>query len=113
MSLVLTENSSLACAHSGTVTLTATQSKLTIAGAKALVDGDLSGALISNCPIAPPPPTNVKCTAIASAAGGVSTKLKISGKGVLLETVRGNTNGTVTPTTWSVQNAGQSKLKAT
>jgi hypothetical protein len=111
MSLVLTEKSTLVCAHHGTVKLTATQSKLTVAGAKVLVTGDLSSAPIPDCPIKPPPPTNKPCTAILTAVGGVSTRLKVGGKGVLLETVNGATDGTVTPT-WSVQDAGQSKLKA-
>jgi hypothetical protein len=118
MSLVLTEKSSLTCANQGSVQLTATQSKLTVAGAKVLVDGDLVSAPISGCMItpAPPPPgpVSVKCLMITSAVGGVSAKLKVAGKGVLLETVQGMTSGQLanTPQTWSVQSAGQSKLKA-
>ena len=118
MSLVLTEKSSLTCANQGTVQITATQSKLKVAGAKVLVEGDLAGAPISGCMIkpAPPPPgpTSVTCMMITSAAGGVSAKLKIAGKGVLLETAQGMTSGVLmnVPQTWSVQSAGQSKLKA-
>jgi hypothetical protein len=116
MSLVLTEKSSLACANQGTVQLTATQSKLTVAGAKVLVTGDLSGAPISGCttPTVSGPPPSAPCLTITSAVGGVSAKLKVAGKGVLLETVKGQTSGTVAGVfqTWSVQSAGQSKLKA-
>jgi hypothetical protein len=115
MTLVLTENSSLACAHLGAVTLTATTSKLTVAGARVLVDGDLSGALINGCSTVPVsnPPT-LKCLSIVTVEGGVSSKLKVAGKGVLLETVKGKTNGTISGVvqTWSVQTVGQSKLKA-
>lgn len=118
MSLVLTEKSSLVCANKGAVQLTATQSKLTVAGAKVLVTGDLTSAPISHCVIiaAPPPPgpLSAKCLMIASAVGGVSVKLKVVGKGVLLETVQGTTSGVLANVvqTWSVQSAGQSKLKA-
>jgi hypothetical protein len=120
MSLVLTEKSSLACANQGTVQLTATQSKLTVAGAKVLVTGDLTSAPITGCQILPEPPpmgsTSVKCMMIVSADGGVSDKLKVAGKGVLLETIQGKTSGflhiATAIQTWSVQNAGQSKLKA-
>ncbi|HUC72322.1 MAG TPA: hypothetical protein VMS01_14130 [Stellaceae bacterium] len=118
MSLVLTEKSSLVCANHGAVQLTATQSKLTVAGAKVLVTGDLASAPISGClivPVPPPPgPVSAKCLMIASAAGGVSAKLKVAGKGVLLETVQGTTSGLLANVvqTWSVQSAGQSKLKA-
>jgi hypothetical protein len=120
MSLVLTEKSSLVCANQGAVQLTATQSKLTVAGAKVLVTGDLASAPITGCMIMPEPPPmgsiSVKCLMIVSAEGGVSAKLKVAGKGVLLETIQGKTSGllhTATAVqTWSVQSARQSKLKA-
>jgi hypothetical protein len=117
MSLVLTENSTLTCAHAGRVKLVATQSKLTVNGSKVLVDGDLSGRTISRCLTVPDPNTStVKCFSITSAEGGIAEKLKVNGKGVLLEKVKGKTSGTVGgPTnfqTWSVQTAGETKLKA-
>jgi len=117
MSLVLTEKSSLACANQGSVGLTATQSKLSVAGAKVLVAGDLMNAPISHCTTVTNAVTGTKqCTMIASAVGGVSAKLKVAGKGVLLDTISGMTDGIVPPLpgvqTWSVQRAGQSKLKA-
>ena len=54
-----------------------------------------------------------RCLMIASAAGGVSAKLKVAGKGVLLETVQGTTSGLLANVvqTWSVQSAGQSKSR--
>jgi hypothetical protein len=117
MPFVLTENSTLTCAHKGTVQLVATQSKLTVKGSKVLIDGDLTSAMISGCATVPDPNTStVQCLSITSAEGGVAGKLKVNGKGVLLEEVRGKTSGTVGgPTnfgTWSVQTAGETKLKA-
>jgi hypothetical protein len=115
MSFVLTENSTLTCAHAGLLQLMAGQSKLTVGGAKVLVEGDLNGAMVSGCATVPAPNTStLKCLIVASAAGGVAGKLKVGGRGVLLEAIQGSTNGTVggTPQTWSVQKTGQSKLKA-
>lgn len=115
MSFVLTESSTLACAHAGSLQLVAGQTKLTVGGAKVLVEGDLNGAAVSACATVPDPNTStLKCLNVASAAGGVAGKLKVGGRGVLLEEIQGSTNGTVggTPQNWSVQNAGQSKLKA-
>jgi hypothetical protein len=117
MSLVLTDKSSLTCANHGTVQLTATQSKLTVAGAKVVVTGDLTGALISNCITVTDATKGTKqCMMIISAQGGVSAKLKVAGKGVLLDGITGTTDGIVPPApgiqTWSVQSSGQSKLKA-
>jgi hypothetical protein len=115
MPQALTEQSSLVCAHHGTVKLAATQTKLTVAGAKVLVTGDVKGKAISLCATVPDPNTTTsKCLVISSEEGGVASKLKVAGSGVLLETVAGKTNGAVLglPQTWSVQSAGQSKLKA-
>jgi hypothetical protein len=114
MPAVLTESSTLTCAHTGAVQLIAGQSKLTVNGSKVLVDGDLSDKLIDGCVTVPDPTTStVKCLSVASAIGGVATKLKVEGKGALLESIGGQTNGTVvgTPQTWSVQSAGQTKLE--
>jgi hypothetical protein len=113
MSFVLTEKSTLTCAHKGSLQLTAGQSKLTVGGAKVLVERDLNGAEIRACETVPAPNIS-KCLNVASARAGVAGKLKVGGRGVLLEEIQGLTNGTVggTPQKWSVQNAGQSKLKA-
>lgn len=115
MSLALTEKSTLNCLHQGSVKLTSKQSKLKVAGTNVLVAGDLTGASISGCSTTPDPNTaTLKCLLILTAIGGVSSKLKVSGAGVLLETIQGQTTGTLggTPQTWSVKSAGQSKLKA-
>jgi hypothetical protein len=114
MGAVITENSSVACKHSGAVSLRAGQSKLTVNGGKALVDGDLNGAAISStCTTQPDPNTStLKCATILTVEGGVAGKLKVEGKGVLLESIKGKTSGTVggTQQEWSVQSAGQTKL---
>jgi hypothetical protein len=115
MSLVLVEAGSVTCANQGTVKLKAGQSKLTVGGSKALVDGDMASAPISGCTTVTDPNTSaLQCLLVASASGGVAGKLTVGGKGVLLKDVSGNTNGTVggTPQKWSVQDAGQTKLKA-
>jgi hypothetical protein len=110
----LTESSQVVCAHQGTVKLRAGQSKLTVNGAKVLVDGDLAGAPISTC-ATPVSQTSTKCLTISSTIGGVAVKLKVQGKGVLLENIKGNTDGVISgaPQLWSVQNVVENKLKAT
>lgn len=113
MAAVLTESSSVACGHQGGVQLRAGQSKLSVNGSKVLVQGDLNGATISNCITVPDPNTaTIKCPSVATAIGGIAGKLTVNGKGVLLESIQGQTSGTVggTPQTWSVQSAGQTKL---
>jgi hypothetical protein len=119
MSFALTENSKLVCAHQGALQLTASQSKLTVSGAKVLVEGDLPPAAIQNCitPSVPPPAPSVSkpCMNVTSSIGGVAAKMKVQGKGVLLEDITGLTDGivsNVSPQQWSVQAAGETKLKA-
>lgn len=113
MPFVLTESSTLACGHKGAVTLVAGQSRLTIGGAKALVDGDLAAASIAGCITVPDPvTTTAPCLLVSVATGGVAAKLTVQGKGVLLDTISGQTSGKVggTPQPWSVQSAGQTAL---
>jgi hypothetical protein len=115
MPRALTEGSTLVCLHLGTVQLTAGQSKLRVNGERVLIEGDLSGAMIAGCKtVADPNSKTAPCLSISSVINGVATKLKVSGQRVLLETITGLTDGTLsgTPQSWSVQSAGQSKLQA-
>ena len=119
MGNVLTETSQINCAHAGKVQATAGQSKLRVAGSRVLVLGDLLGATVAGCAMPPDPNTaTTPCVAVASAVAapqqGVATKLRVGGRGVLLDGVRGQTSGTVsgTPQTWSVSSANQTKLTA-
>jgi hypothetical protein len=115
MSFVVTEGSQVQCTHVGSVQLRAGQSKLVVAGSGALVDGDLAGAMISGCITVPDPnTTTTKCLTVSSVENGVATKLTVGGKGVVLDSIQGNTSGTVGGVTqrWSVLSAAQTKLKA-
>src|SRR5215213_5941774 len=115
MPAVLTESSTVKCADQGTVQLRAGQSKLTVNGSKVLVDGDLAGASLGLCTLATTNTTKT-CSAVALVLpGGVAGKLKVDGKGVLLESIKGTTDGFIPagPRTWSVQSAGQTKLTTT
>lgn len=111
MPAVLTESSTVKCADQGTVQLSAGQSKLTINGSKVLVDGDLAGASVAACPLATTNTTKT-CSSVVVLPGGVAGKLKVDGKGVLLESINGTTDGFTAagPRQWSVQSAGQTKL---
>ena len=111
MSSALTESSTVACGHQGQAQLRAGQSKLTVGGSKVLVDGDLSGAMLSGCTTPTNPVTGTKqCLTVSSALGGVATKLTVGGKGVLLDQIAGTTDGLPAPN-WSVQSANQTKLQ--
>ena len=117
MPKVITQQSTLKCAHGGTLTLSASQSKLKLGGAAVLVAGDLDGKSISLCPTPttppPPGPVNKPCTTVAGVIAGTSVRLKVGGKAVLLETVAGTTDGVlanVPAQPWSVTSANQSKL---
>lgn len=115
MAYVITESSSVACAHNGAVSLTGTD-KLVVSGAKAVLMESFPGATISSaCTIVDDPNTStLKCRTVVAATAGASTKLTVGGKPVALDNVTGTTSGTPPPTgaTFSASSAGQQKLKA-
>ncbi len=90
------------------------QTKLKVAGNKVLVMGDLNGKPISGCTTPIDPNTSSKtCMTVTSEIPGMAMKLKVAGKNVLLPNLQGMTDGTIgSPQTWSVQDAGQTKLKS-
>jgi hypothetical protein len=110
MPKVLFQGSRLTCAHQGTIQLNPGQTKLKVEGQAVLVDGDLLGASISGC-TTPSTSSSKPCTTVVSMLSGAALKLKVDGKGVLLETAAGLTDGLPT-NTWSVQSAVQTKLDA-
>jgi hypothetical protein len=117
MSSVLTEGSAIKCGHQGTVQPAASQQKLKVGGKAVLVLGDLVGSSVSSCStptvVPPPPPPTQPCRKTAAMSSGTSTKLKVDGKAVLLDTASGMTNGLDPgPGTWKVESAAQTKLAA-
>lgn len=110
MGAALTEASTVKCAHAGSVQLSAGQSKLTVNGNKVLVDGDLTGASINTCST-PITSSSSPCQSATPLPGGVAAKLKVDGKGVLLEDIKGLTDGVGAPPNWSVESAGQTRLQ--
>jgi hypothetical protein len=111
MPSILTTGSTVKCAHGGTVTLKASQTKLTVDSQPALVARDLVGAPIPDCPVKPAPGV-APCLAVTSVIAGTATILIIDGGLVLLDTATGLTNGVPQPATWSVISAGHSKFQA-
>jgi hypothetical protein len=116
MPKILTETSQLNCPHGGKVQATAGQAKLRVGGSRVLVAGDVAGKQVAACLTAPAPQAGtLKClTAVSLMPPGVSSKLRVGGKGVLLDTATGLTDGAVAgvPQSWSVGSANQLKVEA-
>src|SRR6516162_788647 len=105
--LLLNEDALLVCKHElGHVSIEATQSLVTIAGKRVLVERNPEGCKISHCP-------NVSlvmkpCTCTLAVNAGYSNLLRIKGKRVCLDTVTGLTDGTPPGTViYKVNSAGQ------
>jgi hypothetical protein len=108
MAFVLTENSTVSCPSSGTVSTTG-QAKLKVTGGKVLVLDGINGKSVSGCTVVTNTNSGTKqCLTVASASG-TAAKLKVGGKAVALSTLTGSTDGT-TPTLSATAN--QTKLKA-
>jgi hypothetical protein len=115
----LTTGSTVLCGHGGTVSTTSS-AKLKVSGNAVLLKDGIANQSVSGCltVVTPPPPGPVStpCLSVTAVDSGEATKLKAGGKPVVLETLKGETDGkvaNVTPQLLLSATAGQSKLKAT
>jgi hypothetical protein len=119
MPKVLTTASTVLCsigapsAHGGTVK-TASTARLRVAGSPVLTAAGVAAALVdaaSPCTTPPTPGGNKPCTKVTTVnPASVAVKLKVGGVGVLLDTLKGATDGV--PPGSLASTANQTKLTA-
>jgi hypothetical protein len=111
---IVTSAASIMCAHGGQVTLIPKQFKVLAGGAPVLCVGDIVGSPIVGC-AQPVTPLTVPCLAVASEIPipmvGMSPKVLVNGKPVLLAGINGITSG-VPPSPLIVTFPGQVKALA-
>ena len=109
---LLTEDAVLVCKHQpGKVTNVPTQTLVTVASRRVLVDADPEGKTISGCPNTGP--GIYPCTATLKVQEGYSALVRIGGKRACLDTVTGFTNGTPPGVVkYIVRAAGQALVSA-
>ncbi len=102
--LLLTKNADLRCTHvhSGRITLPASQSWVTISGVPIPVEPDPVGLNVVACSL----PPNAACRTTVAVLQGYSDLLRIGGKRICLDTVKGPTVA-VPPGTFEVVDAAQ------
>ncbi|MFD0920112.1 hypothetical protein [Saccharopolyspora rosea] len=117
---VLTTASRVTCGHPPGAVHAAGRAKLAVGGSPVLRRADLDGAAVENCGIQPASdasgPTAVKCLAVTGITAGVSSRLRVGGEPVLLDSLAGKTNGMLakkTPQELLAATAVQDKLRAT
>lgn len=110
---LLTQDAVLACDHqAGIVSIIPTQPLVSINGRKVLVEPDTVARPIAGCPNAGP--TIKPCTSTLPVTAGYSQLLRVNGRRICLDTVRGLTDGTPPGTVnYSVKLAGQQFVTAT
>jgi hypothetical protein len=108
---VLTTGSTVTCPHQGTVA-TSGDARLRVAGAPVLLLDGVQGASVSACPVADSSTPTTKCRIVVSASG-VASKLTVGGRGVVLETLVGATDGVSPAGNALAAAAQQTKLQAT
>lgn len=109
MAKVLTTNSKVDCGHGGVVNTTST-SKLKVDGQSVLLANEFPNWSISlTC--SQKGSNQKQCSKISSISNGRSTKLKVNGIEVLLDTLSGITNGVPKFSDLSAE-ANQDKLNA-
>ena len=96
MANVVTTVSTVTCGHGpGKVTLTST-AKLKIGNDPVVLA--ISGAPVAGCTTVPDPNTTTKLCTTATADAGTATKLRVGNQPVLLDTLSGSTDGTISGT---------------
>ena len=117
---VLTTSSNVTCGHGPGKVLTSSSAKLTVNGSPVLLESSINGKSIdSNCSTVPASdssgPTAIKCTSVLEVIDGQATKLTVGQETVILDTLKGQTNGMVAKVTPQISLGGeaiQSKLTA-
>ena len=126
MPKILVVGAVLECSHGGQIRIDSGNDKLKVGGKAALTAGMEAGLAfaasdvppmpnqLAPCTVmTPPPPTPKGVPCVTSAASsGSATKLKVGGTAVLLDSANGSTINAISPGTWKVSKAGQSKLEA-
>jgi hypothetical protein len=92
MDPILTSAATLTCPHGGVVQVSAPQSSVVIDGGAVLRTGDIEGARIVGCPSMSP--AIKPCTVVVSVASGVSNRVFLDGRPVLLQSLKALTDGT-------------------
>ncbi|MEQ8275186.1 MAG: hypothetical protein RMA76_43635 [Deltaproteobacteria bacterium] len=102
---VITEDATIRCTHAtGEVGIDPHQSWVTIEGRSVLVRSDPEQRPISRCPVATP---NKPCTLTLVARRGYSAFVRIDGRPIVLDNLRGSTDGTLFPAEYLVEAPGQ------
>ena len=125
MTLVLVKGAVLKCSHGGQLKLAGGDTRLTVDGKGAVTVGMEAGltfgspsalvaGMVAPCSAQTPstPPTFVPCVT-SPAVAGQARLLTLGGKPALLANARGTTVSGAGPGTWTVAQAGQSKLDTT
>ena len=112
MAHVMTTNGSTGCAHGGTAQLSSS-AKLKVNGAPVLLAGDVTTkwSIAPGCSQTDTSKSMVVCAKFMSMSKGQSTRLRVGGQAVVLDTFAGSTNGNPDHAT-KPASAGQSKLSA-
>ena len=111
---VITSGATIMCAHGGKVQLIPKQMKVLAGGQPVMCVGDIVGSPITGC-AQPTTAVTVQCLAVASEIPipmvGMSPKVLVGGKPVLLAGINGITTG-VPPSPLIVAFPGQTKVLA-
>lgn len=112
---VLTTASNVTCGHSpGKVTTTGSP-KLKVSGQPVLLKTGIMGKPVSGCStptVSPPSPVSKPCTSVLAVTLGEAVKLTVGSLPVVLDTLKGATDGVVAnaPQAFLSATAGQTKL---
>jgi len=103
MPKVMTMLSTVTCGHPPGKVQTQSPAKLKVNGSPVLLQASINGKPVAGC--GTPPASDASgvtakpCTSVSAVSAGTALKLKITGQPVMLETLKGSTDGMVAKTT--------------
>jgi hypothetical protein len=117
MAAVLTTSSDVKCGHGAGKVTVQSSTKLAVNGSRALIKSSIELKAVGMCSTAPSSdasgPIDVTCTSVTSVGAGEAAKLTAGGRPVVLETLKGTTNGLVTKTPQDKLTASPKQTKLT
>jgi hypothetical protein len=120
---ILVAGAVLECSHGGQIRIDSGNDKLKVGGKAALTAGMEAGLAFAAsdmppmpnqlvpCPITTPAPKGAPCVT-SPLQSGSAAKLNVGGTAVLLDSANGQTINAISPGTWRVSSAGQTKMEA-
>jgi hypothetical protein len=110
MGPILTTNAVIMCPHGGTVTIAPRPGRMMIQGGAVLCEGDLVGAPILGCTVAPTATSKPCLTVVSTLPGSTTPRVLVGVRPAYVATLTAVTDGAPPPAIAVVTSPGQTRM---